>query len=158
MIFVTVGSMFPFDRLIRAMDAFAEAHPARDVEAQIGEGRFEPRHMRWQRSLARRDFDATVRRADLVVAHAGVGTVMTACRLGTPLVILARRRHLGEHTSDHQVETAQWLRAKPGIHVAEDEAGLAGRIAAAEAEQGAGAISATADPALIARIRAFIEA
>ena len=43
-IFVTIGSMFPFDRLIRAMDAWAAAQPERRVEllAQIGDGGYEP--------------------------------------------------------------------------------------------------------------------
>jgi len=38
MIFVTVGSMMAFDRLILSMDKWALAHPNSDVLAQIGGG------------------------------------------------------------------------------------------------------------------------
>ena len=71
--------------------------------------------------------------------------------------MLPRRAHLGEHTSDHQVETVGWLREKPWVHVADDEAALPGRIAAAIAASAAGErMGRTADPAFIDRIRRFI--
>lgn len=163
MIFVTIGSMFPFDRMIRAMDALAGEGPARlgegGILAQIGEGAYEPAHMRWVRSLDRAEYAACVARARLVVAHAGVGSVIAAAEHGKPIVVLPRRAHLGEHTSDHQLETADWLAAKRGVHVARTEADLAPRIAAALAEKAdAGPrIVPTADPAFLARIRAFIQ-
>jgi len=158
-IFVTIGSMFPFDRMIRAMDAWAAEQSGEEMLAQIGAGRFEPRHMRWVRRLARPDYAATVAGARLVVAHAGIGSIVAAGEQGKPIVVLPRRRALGEHTSDHQVETIGWLRGKPGIHVAGTEADLAACIAAAAAAAAAGErIAATADPAFIARIRRFIEA
>ncbi len=159
MIFVTIGSMFPFDRLVRAMDAWAAERPseADDMLAQIGEGAYRPVHMRWVARLGRVDYRETVSRARLVVAHAGVGSVVTAGEFGKPVVVLPRRRHLAEHTSDHQMETARWLRGKPGVHVAETEGDLADRIAAALAEPQAGIRTAgVADPAFIARLRAFI--
>jgi UDP-N-acetylglucosamine transferase subunit ALG13 len=162
-IFVTIGSMFPFDRMIRAMDLWAEAagggRQGEEILAQIGAGRFEPRNMAWVRKLDRPAYAATVARARIVVAHAGVGSVVAAGEQGKPIVVLPRRAALGEHTSDHQVETVGWLRGKPGIHVAATEAELSACIAAAAAEAAAGArVALTADPALIARLRAFIEA
>ena len=147
-IFVTVGSMFPFDRLVRAMDAWAAAHPEEEVLAQIGDGGFEPWHMRWQRLLDRAPFDDTVRRARLVVAHAGVGSVVTARTLGRPVVVLPRRRQLGEHTCDHQVETVGWLRGRPGIHVADGEEDLAARIAEAAGRRGRRGAAADRRPGL----------
>lgn len=157
MIFVTVGSMFPFDRLIKAMDDWTAANPGTEVLAQIGGGR-EPAHMRWQRRLDRDAFGAAVRRAQLVVAHAGVGSVVTACAFGTPAVVLPRRQSLGEHTSDHQLETANWLRGKAGIHVADAEEEIAARIAEAlAAETGSPeGIAPSADPGFLTRIRGFI--
>jgi UDP-N-acetylglucosamine transferase subunit ALG13 len=159
MIFVTIGSMFPFDRMIRAMDVWAAAQqtaPQEEILAQIGEGRFEPRHMTWVRRLERPDYAAAIARARVVVAHAGVGSIVAAGEQGKPIVVLARRAALGEHTSDHQVETASWLRGKPGVQVAESEADLPACIAVAAAARGE-RLAATADPAFIARLRRFIE-
>ena len=159
MIFVTIGSMFPFDRMIRAMDAWVLAEgQGEEVLAQIGAGDYEPRHMEWVRKLDRPAYGAAIRRSRLVVAHAGVGSIVTAGELCRPIVVLPRRAHLGEHTSDHQVETASWLRGKPGLVVADAEADLPGCIAAAAAAAHAGArLAPTADPGLIERLRHFIQ-
>jgi UDP-N-acetylglucosamine transferase subunit ALG13 len=158
MIFVTIGSIFPFDRMIRAMDAWAAAEGrGEEVFAQIGEGSFEPTHMRWVRRLERSAYAEAMAQARLIVAHAGVGSVVSAGELGKPIVVMPRRAALGEHTSDDQVETVSWLRGKPGLVVADDEADLPGCIAAAAAAAHAGArLATTADPGLIERIRQFI--
>jgi UDP-N-acetylglucosamine transferase subunit ALG13 len=157
-IFVTIGSMFPFDRMIRAMDAWAaEAAAGEEIVAQIGAGSFEPRHMAWVRKLERQDYLATIARARLIVAHAGVGSIVSAGEQGKPIVVLARRAAYGEHTSDHQVETTLWLRDKPGVQVAEAETDLPGCIGAATAAAAAGErMAATADAAFIERLRRFI--
>jgi UDP-N-acetylglucosamine transferase subunit ALG13 len=157
-IFVTIGSMFPFDRMIRAMDAWtADEGQGEEVLAQIGAGDYEPRHMTWVRKLDRRTYAETIRRSRLVVAHAGVGSIVTAGELRRPIVVLPRRAHLGEHTSDHQVETVGWLRAKSWVHVADDEGALPACIAAAAAAAAAGErVAQTADPAFIDRLRRFI--
>ena len=63
MIFVTIGSMFPFDRLIQVMDAWALANPGQDVLAQIGNGTYEPKHMKFVRRLSQTEFGQTVARA-----------------------------------------------------------------------------------------------
>ena len=113
MIFVTIGSMFPFDRMIRAMDAWAGSEGAgEEILAQIGAGAYEPAHMAWVRKLDRPAYADAIRRSRLVVAHAGVGSIVTAGEIGRPIVVLPRRAHLGEHTSDHQVETVGWLRGE----------------------------------------------
>lgn len=158
MIFVTVGSVFPFDRLVRAMDEWAAARPGEELVAQIGRGDYEPRHMRWSRLFPREEYEATVARARLVVAHAGVGTVVTASRFGRPVVVLPRLRRHGEHTSDHQVETAGWLAAKPGIYVAGGEREIPARIEAALALPPGGiqALPPYAPPAFTDRLRRFI--
>lgn len=161
-IFVTVGSMFPFDRLIRAADAWVGARAAAGegvaVLAQTGAGAYAPRHMAHVARLERAEFEATVAGARLVVAHAGVGTVVTAARFGRPVVVLPRRRHLGEHNSDHQVETAAWLAEKPGVWIAVDEAGLGPAIAAALAADPAtlSTLPPFAPPAFTDRLRAFL--
>jgi UDP-N-acetylglucosamine transferase subunit ALG13 len=158
-IFVTIGSMFPFDRLVRAMDAWAatRADPP-GMLAQIGDGGYEPRHMRWVRSLPREDYARVVAGARLVVAHAGMGSVISAGEHGKPIVLLPRRAARGEHTNDHQVDTARWLHGRPGIHVAGAEAELGPRIAEALAGGRVASLAPTAPAEFLARIRRFAEA
>ncbi|MCX7888539.1 MAG: hypothetical protein N2422_02270 [Rhodobacteraceae bacterium] len=157
MIFVTVGSMFPFDRLIRVMDDWAATAAPGRILAQIGHGSYVPRHMEHVRRLSQADFTATMAASDLIVAHAGMGTVITAGRVGRPLVLLPRIEKWGEHTTDHQIATANWLRGKPGIFIADTDADLPGAIAAAQRAGGQDAtLPPHADPAFTDRLRAAI--
>jgi UDP-N-acetylglucosamine transferase subunit ALG13 len=155
-IFVTVGTMWPFDRLVRAMDGWAAARPGEELFAQIGAGAYEPRHMRWVRRLERADYAAAMAGARLVVAHAGIGSVISAGEHGRPVVVLPRRAAEGEHSNDHQVETAHWLTGKPGVHVAAGTAELAACIAAAETVGAAARVAPTAPPEFLERLRAFV--
>ncbi len=45
MIFATVGTQLPFDRLIRALDGWAASNGGVEVFAQIGRGEYEPSHI-----------------------------------------------------------------------------------------------------------------
>ncbi len=127
MIFVTVGSMLPFDRLIRVMDDWA-GDSGEEVYAQVGEASYLPRNMKWVRSLDPADFRGRCAAASLIVSHAGMGTVITAAEYGRPLIVVPRRADLKEVTSDHQIATARWLRDKAWIRVVDDEQSLPGSL------------------------------
>lgn len=118
MIVVTVGTQLPFDRLIRMMDEIA---PDLDmpVFAQTGVGTYEPKNIRWQKSIGPVEFDAIVRDAKVIVAHAGIGTVLKAYKHVKPLILVSRRAALGEHRNDHQLATISQLRSRVGIYEAE---------------------------------------
>ena len=113
--------------------------------------------MRWVRLLGRDEYTSVVTQADLVVAHAGMGSVITAGEHGKPIVVLPRRAGMGEHTNDHQVDTALWLRTRPGVYVADAEQHLAARVAEALAGETGRTVEACAPAAFLARIRAFAE-
>lgn len=115
MIFVTVGSLYPFDRLIEACDSLAASQPEVEWVAQIHEGTYEPRHMRFERYMDKAAFDAAMAGAEVIVAHAGMGTINGALALGKPLLVVPRLKELGEHVNDHQVAGAELFRA--GGHV-----------------------------------------
>ena len=156
MIFVTVGTEFPFDRLVRAMDAWAEANPETTVLAQIGTGSYEPRHMTWHRRMGRATYAEAVTAAEIVVAHAGIGSVVTAGEHGKPVVLLPRLARFGEQRNDHQLDTAARLGNRPGIRIAADEAELAACIAAARADGAVEAMGKIAPEAFLARLRDFV--
>ncbi|WP_284620321.1 glycosyltransferase [Aquabacterium humicola] len=150
-VFATVGSQMPFDRLIRALDGWAARHPAVGVFAQIGDSPLQPQHIESCRVLAPEEFRGRVAAARVIVAHAGMGSVLTALEFGKPLVLLPRRGELRETRNDHQVATARWLASKPGIEVALDEAEFDDALARA-LERGAGMSPAPRGPAAEALI------
>ena len=156
MILLTIGTMLPFDRLVRAVDRWAAEHREEQVFAQIGEqGAFEPVHMRWTRLLAPGAFSALVDRSRLLIAHAGTGSFFLAAERARPVVLFPRRASLKEHTTDHQVATARWLGGKPGVYVAmtEDEIPSAIAQALARPDAAVAPVAPFAPEPFIARLR-----
>jgi UDP-N-acetylglucosamine transferase subunit ALG13 len=124
-IFVTVGTQGPFDRMIRPIDAWAERSRRDDVFAQIGRGAWRPTRVKWVETLDAQEFRACVEKSDLLIAHAGMGTILTAIELGKPIVVMPRRAALGEQRNDHQLATVRKLGELGLATVAEDERELA---------------------------------
>ena len=158
MIFVTVGSMFPFDRMVRMMDNWASRHPGVEVIAQLGAGKYEPRHMRWHRIIPPDEYKKVVNSCRFLVAHAGTGSVLTASEFRKPIVLVPRRAANNEHTTDHQFDTAKWLENKPGIFIVWSEQSLAEEIE--RADQAANNIQSllpdSASHQFLTRVRHFI--
>ncbi len=161
MIFVTVGSMFPFDRLAQAADAWAEHNRSRDMLVQIGAGAYEPKHARWVRMMRTNEFNNAIAGCDLVVAHLGMGSIITAMQAQKPIVLLPRIYELGEHTSDHQMHATDWLADRPGIWIAKDTADLhrlLGDFVSGRITQPSEKAASFASPELIENVRSFIAA
>ncbi|MDU8942110.1 glycosyltransferase [Ovoidimarina sediminis] len=117
MIFVTTGTQLPFPRLIAEMDRLA-FELEETVVAQVGPDDAERPNLDLRGRMSPEEFEATFKAARLVVAHAGVGSVLSARRYGKPLILVPRRFSLGEHRNDHQFATAQALDGREGIYVA----------------------------------------
>ncbi len=158
MIFVTVGSMMAFDRLIVSMDKWADEHSGQDVLAQIGGGNYLPTKMRWTRMLAPNLFREAVREASVIVAHAGMGSFFVAMEMQKPIVMLPRIAANREHTTDHQLHTLRWLRSKPNVYAATSEGELGSAIdrAAKDDYASLGAFDKFASKELLVNIRQFL--
>lgn len=60
-------------------------------------------------AIPERDLTNAMRDADVVIAHAGVGTALAAFEVGKCPVLVPRRFSLGEHVDDHQIQIAKEL-------------------------------------------------
>lgn len=157
MIFVTVGAQMPFDRLVSAVDAWAGRVSRSDVFAQIGPTSTFPKHIRWTQFLEPDQFRQKVAEADVVVAHAGMGSILTALTSGKPILVMPRRGDLKETRNDHQFATARQLLAQGRVSVAFDEEHLEEKLNSLRRMTRSAPISREASPRLLAAIRAFIE-
>jgi|GEM_PF-287865 len=128
MIFVTVGAQIPFDRLIRVVDQWAAHNGRDDVFAQIGEGAWCPEYIEWTAMLSPIDFRERMREADIIVAHAGTGSIFSALELGKPILVMPRRAVLNETRNEHQLATVQRFCASRNVSVAMDESELLERL------------------------------
>lgn len=157
MIFVTVGAQMPFDRLVQAVDEWAGRSGTHNVFAQIGNTHLRPRHIEWAPFLQPAEFLARVREARLIIAHAGMGSILTALEHGKPILVMPRRGDLGETRNDHQVDTGKQLGQMGLVHVARDESELIERLRVQAALGPLTTISPYASPQLLQAIRGFIE-
>jgi UDP-N-acetylglucosamine transferase subunit ALG13 len=108
MIFLTVGSSLPFDRLVRLIDdAVGESAIEGEVFAQIGRGGYTPRRLEFTRFLGSQEYDEYFSKASAVICHAGIGTISCALRLNKPALVMPRRKAMHELVDDHQLLTAR---------------------------------------------------
>lgn len=128
MILVTVGTDLPFDRLVRTVNDWAKERGRTDVFAQIGETSYRPDYIPSTPFIEPADFNIKFSEADVILAHAGMGTILSALRFGKPLIVMPRRASLGEQRNEHQLATAQHLLKLGKITVAFDEADLRQRL------------------------------
>lgn len=156
-IFVAVGTQLAFDRLIRAVDAWAARHPEAQVFAQTGPGAFAPAHIQAQPYLAPQEFKQRCEEADLFVAHAGTGSIFTALELGKPIIVMPRLAKFQEHRNDHQLATVDRFKSIPGVNVAWDEAGIAALLDDYDGlSRPRESLSEHASPELLSALRTFI--
>ncbi|MFV0474333.1 MAG: glycosyltransferase [Pikeienuella sp.] len=116
MIFLTLGTQLPFDRLTRALDE-AAAGADEPVFGQIGKTGYRPAHFEFRDFISPAEFAEKFEAARVVVGHAGIGTILSGMRMEKPLILMARRAEFKEHRNDHQLATVAQMRKIPGIHV-----------------------------------------
>jgi len=157
MIFVTVGEQLPFDRLIKVVDEWA-AVSGHEVFAQTGRSDWKPAYIDHKEFLGPEEFKGKFMAAELVVAHAGMGTIISALELGKPLLVMPRLATLGEVRNDHQSATARRFMTLNYLVVAFDGVELKAKLdnlgAVVRGQQRNGGSSPSG--ALIATIRDFI--
>jgi beta-1,4-N-acetylglucosaminyltransferase len=118
-IVLTVGSVFPFDRLVAAVDELVGRGVVTDeVFAQVGSGGVRPKHMRFVEAMEKPRFDVLLREASGVIGHAGMGTITMALEMRKPLLVMPRRKQFGELVNDHQLATARRFEAQRQVLVA----------------------------------------
>jgi UDP-N-acetylglucosamine--N-acetylmuramyl-(pentapeptide) pyrophosphoryl-undecaprenol N-acetylglucosamine transferase len=106
---VTLGTYrgYGFARLVRRL---LELLPA-DAEVlwQTGDTDTSDLGINGHDAIPERDLIQAMREADVVVAHAGVGTALAALEVGKCPVLVPRRLAHAEHVDDHQTQIAREL-------------------------------------------------
>lgn len=106
---VTVGTTgYDFRRLLARVAAILP--PDSHVTWQTGHSDIEGLGLAGARAMVpAAELHEAMARADVVVAHAGVGSAFDALDAGRLPVLVPRRAAHGEHVDDHQAEVARWL-------------------------------------------------
>ncbi|ULQ57941.1 hypothetical protein KJS94_06975 [Flavihumibacter rivuli] len=121
MIFVTTGTQEPFDRLVKCIDELLSEYPDMTFVVQAMKGEYSPQNFELLDFLSPSRFDEYFKSADLIVAHAGMGTILSALVIAKPIIVIPRIQDFNEHRSDHQVATANKMKEMGYVEVANDE-------------------------------------
>ena len=159
MIYVTVGNDYRgFNRLLSKIDEIAPRVPT-DILIQRGYSSFSPEHAPFFDFVPMERAMEYLRTSELVVSHAGIGTIILCKEYGTPLVILPRRKKYREHMNDHQLEVAEALERRKGenIYVAKGEEELEEKIFEALNSNKPSPTPSTGRMNLIRTIKEFVE-
>ncbi len=128
LLFATVGATLPFPRLETAIVELKRAGkiPER-VVLQVG--RQTPRHepvegLEIVEEVPFGELQDLLARADLVVCHAGTGSILTALSNSCSVVAMPRSIQHGDHYDNHQEEIAGVFAGRGLIQTASDSASL----------------------------------
>jgi beta-1,4-N-acetylglucosaminyltransferase len=108
---VTVGRSTKY-RFTRLVDTVLEVLPMLPQPVFIQHAGLPPESLRGLTGVDMLSHDAfhqRMRSAELLISHAGAGTILEALRAGIPAVVMARRPELGEIADGHQLELAETL-------------------------------------------------
>ena len=130
MIFVTVGNALQsFERLVRSVDeAIGRGDISSEVFVQRGCTSFQPRHAQSVEFLDGEAFQHQIRTAQVVVSHAGVGTILQCLRAAKVPVLVPRQKVYHEIVDDHQIEICEALERDKRVVYVRDLADLAHTI------------------------------
>ncbi len=129
MIFLTVGTQFPFDRLVKAVDdILGEGLIHEEIFGQIGTSSYEPRNFKSVNFLEKREFDIHLKKASGLIGHAGMGTIEMALYNNKPLLVMPRLSRYREVVHDHQLEIARRFEELGHVLVAYQKEDLAIKI------------------------------
>ncbi len=118
-----------FSRLIKKVDEIAP-EISNEIVIQKGYSRYRPKNTKHFDFVPIDTAIEYIKASELVISHAGIGTIILCREYGTPIIILPRREKYGEHMNDHQIEITKMLEEKrsANVHVIHDEEQLKDKV------------------------------
>lgn len=121
-LFVPLGTQkFPFSRLIEALNGLVDRglYKPEEIVMQSSIYEVEPKFTHYE-LIPASQFDELIDKAELVITHSGVNSIITCMKRNKPLIIVPRMKKYGEHVDDHQMEIAELMKQKFDVVVVED--------------------------------------
>lgn len=118
--FVSVGNAHQsFTRLMDAVIAAKDSLP-QPIIVQNGHTPCDDRTLNPVAFLPPAEYEQRIFGADIVILHAGAGSILHAIQAGKVPIVMARLRKFGEHVDDHQLEFAVALAGEGRVVLAHD--------------------------------------
>lgn len=123
MIFVTAGTtVFPFRRLEELVLEFQNLYPSKEIILQnscVATKSF-PKTVRVINFATPAVFESYIKKAEILIVHAGYATVMQSLQYAfTKPIVMPRLRCYQEHINDHQLYFARFMQKQKLVTVIE---------------------------------------
>lgn len=130
MIFVTVGTQDKaFTRLIRAVEKAVETGKIKDeVMVQAGATEYKSDIINVLNYVPFNEFNNLLNKADIIITHGGVGSILNAIRLGKKVIAVPRLKKYDEHINDHQLQVIEKMTKDGYILSTENENKISDKI------------------------------
>ncbi|MDQ1123234.1 glycosyltransferase [Microbacterium trichothecenolyticum] len=117
--FVTLGTIKPYEfaELVKVVEKSLPDDA--EIVWQLGATTYQPTRGTVFTQMSGSEFDAAVRKADVVITHAGVGTLIALVESGADVIAVPRRKFRHEHVDDHQLQIAEEFASRGLIRVRE---------------------------------------
>ena len=104
MILVILGTQDKqFTRILNVIDNEIKLGNIKDeIIVQAGQTKYSSNNMKIFDFLSAPEFNDLIDRADLIITHGGVGSILTAIKKGKKIIAVARLAKYKEHHNDHQ--------------------------------------------------------
>lgn len=109
MILVLLGTQNnSFHRLLEEVQKCIDKGTIKDkVVVQAGSTKFESDDMEIFNLIEQNKFNELIEQANIIITHGGVGSIVTAVKLGKKVIAVPRLRKYGEHVNDHQIQIVE---------------------------------------------------
>ena len=125
-IFITIGTAFSFDRLIKEIDNIKREDW--DIIAQTGKSNYKFKNIKKHKSFFNiENMENIIKEADVVVSHAGIGSIVDLIKYKKKCVLVPRLKEFKEVVDDHQLEICKELE-KEGTTICYDVKDIKNKI------------------------------
>lgn len=122
---VTTGTAeeYNFARLLKIIDELCDEEiiDATNLLVQGDDRGYECRNYKVKKMIPNSEFLNIMGAADIVISHAGTGTVTNALKMHKKVILFPRLAKYGEHIDDHQIELCNIFQEKGYVLVATDK-------------------------------------
>lgn len=102
MTLVTLGTQH--QEFTRLLDYIENSNLKGEIIVQAGYTKYESKRMKIFDFISYDEMEKYIDKCDLVITHAGTGSIVMPLKKGKKVIACARLSKFGEHVDDHQVE------------------------------------------------------
>lgn len=117
LIYVSLGTHErPFYRLVKEIEGLIKEKKIKEkVIIQLGFTDYKVKGAKCYKYLEMKKYEKTLKNTSLIITHSGSGSILTALKLGKPVIAVPRRKAFGEHVNDHQLQIAEEMSKQKGV-------------------------------------------